>query len=186
MTNKLLVCDMDGVLVDFCRAAYNIHGRRFEGNEPNQFDFFKYDWGISAKDFWHPINEAGSNWWANIPYYKWTYDILSLLKGNSGGFIVATACSHHPHSAHGKVAALQRMFGDNFRDYCITPVKHFLGNENAILIDDNDENHRLFQENGGSSILFPQHWNENRHLVHNRIGYLHKELGKHAEQLQTN
>lgn len=182
----MIVCDMDGVLVDFCRAAYDIHGRKFDGNEPSQFDFFKYDWGISAKEFWHPINEAGPSWWANIPYFTWTYQLLQILNENPGGFIVATACSHHPHSAHGKVMALQRMFGEGFRDYCITPVKHNLGNNKTILIDDNDDNHHSFQANGGHSILFPQYWNENRHLVDDRLEYLQEELSNHARQLQTN
>lgn len=159
----MIVLDMDGVLVDFCQAAYRTHGRTQAANEPAEFDFFE-QWGMTADEFWEPINQRGPEWWRDIPIFPWAADLMEVVKSHVD-FIVATASSHHGHSAAGKVEALQKIFGDKFRDYFITPRKWLLAAPDRILIDDNEENCDRFRMNGGWSILFPQPWNRNRAIA---------------------
>jgi len=163
MTRPLFILDMDGVLVDFCGAAYELHGRARGPNEPGEFNFFR-QWGMTDAEFWAPIDAAGSEWWADLPLLPWAEELVDLLQAR-GSILIATAASAHFQSAAGKVVALQRLFGKRFRDYCITPRKWLLSQPGRILIDDNDDNHFRFLAGGGDSCLLPQPWNRNRHLV---------------------
>lgn len=163
MLEPLIVVDMDGVLVDFCKAAYMIHAKPYDGFEPKHFDFFE-DWGLTADEFWAPIDKAGPGWWAELPVFPWAGELIHHIK-RQGNFVIATACSRHAYSSHGKVVAIQRLFGNSFRDYFITPRKWFLAGPNRVLIDDYEENVDKFVKHGGNAILFPQSWNLNRDIV---------------------
>lgn len=173
----MIIFDLDGVLVNFCGAAYKIHGREHNLDaEPTEFDFFLTDpWNITADEFWAPINDAGPEWWATIPQFSWTDHLISLA-ASYDNLAVATACSHHAHSAMGKVVAMQAMFGSSFRDYFITPRKWYLGREGTVLIDDLESNCKKFEEYGGSAILFPQPYNSNKHHIGDRLGYVRQQL----------
>jgi hypothetical protein len=46
-----------------------------------------------------------------------------------------------------------------FRDYVITPQKHLLANEGALLVDDHPTMINAFRAFGGQAMLFPQAWN---------------------------
>ncbi len=54
-------------------------------------------------------------------------------------------------------------------DYVIGPHKHLLAKSGGILIDDSDTNCQKFRLSGGTPILFPQPWNEMRHLIDKRL-----------------
>ena len=45
-----------------------------------------------------------------------------------------------------------------------------------VLIDDSQDNYDNYTQKGGRAILFPQPWNNNAHLIGDRLGYLQKEL----------
>ena len=173
----MLILDLDGVLVDFPRAAYKAHNRPYEGNEPTKFNFFE-DWGLSAEQFWDPIDVQGYEWWSSLPLYPWAWTLVEQARTSCMGFIVATSPALHPFSTGGKVQAIRGLFGENFRDYAITPRKWALAGPNRVLLDDYEENCEKFEAHGGTSILFPQPWNKNRYLANDehRIKYVLERL----------
>ena len=171
----MIVLDMDGVLVNFCKGAYEAHGRQWDESLPTMFDFFE-EWGMTADEFWAPINELGAEWWAELPLFPWAEELIETCRSFDQDCIVATASSHHGYSAAGKVAALQKLFGPKFRDYFITPKKWLLGAEDRILIDDLDTNCNGFIDHGGEAVLFPQPWNVNADLCDDRLGFVKHEL----------
>ena len=168
-----IVCDMDGVLVDFVESANRIHGR--PGYVPNKFDYFE-DWGLTAEEFWAPIDAQGPEWWKNITFYPWAEDLLDIIARYASDFVVATACSKNAYSSQGKVQAIQAYFGEDFRKYFITPCKHYLAKPGRVLIDDYEKNTQKFLENDGNAILFPRPWNENRDLANDPLPYVVEQL----------
>lgn len=163
----MILLDLDGVVIDFCTAAYAAHGRTCAVNEPAKYDFFE-DWGLSPDEFWQPIDEAGPEWWANLPLYPWAHELVALLCDRSAvegmEFLIATTPSRHANSTAGKVTAIQKFCGEQFRGYAITPRKWLFGAPGRVLIDDNEDNCRKFEERGGRAFLFPQPWNGGGHI----------------------
>lgn len=156
----MIVLDMDGVLVDFCRAAYEIHGKPYDGNEPTTWNFFE-GWGINEDQFWSKIDACKESFWSELREYHWARELIYTID-EVDHFVIATKCSTSPYSSFGKVLSLQRLFGEDFRDYFITPRKELLAGPGRILIDDSDSNCTAFEDAGGAAILFPQPWNKNR------------------------
>ena len=160
----MLVLDMDGVLVNFCKAAYKTHNQPFSNEVPTKFDFFE-DWGMTSKKFWSPIDACGPEWWTNLEKYPWTDTLISLADQLPGGMLIATSCSSNSNSAAGKVRAIQSLFGYNFWDYLLAPRKWHLSQPGYVLLDDYEVNCDKWEERGGKAILFPQPWNRNRWLA---------------------
>lgn len=169
----MLFLDLDGCLVDFCDPAYRVHGRTCAVNEPSKYDFFE-DWGMTADEFWEPIDRLGPDFWINIPRYPWFGELVDLCRCPQ--FTIATTPSRHANSTAGKLMAIQAMFGAHFRDYLITPRKWLLGGPGRVLIDDNEENCEKFVSHGGEAILFPRPWNENREHSADPLAYTKRRL----------
>ncbi len=177
----MIVLDMDGVLVNFCDAAYRVCGRRHEyvGDVPTQRDFWK-DWGLSGNEFWARVAAAGPGFWVNMPKYPWADELIELAR-SCGDVYVATqpppnklawssACS-------GKRQAIASLFGRNLAGFSITDSKHLLGHvPGAVLIDDFEDNCERFRECGGAAVLFPQPWNRARRDVDRRMTLVRSAL----------
>jgi 5'(3')-deoxyribonucleotidase len=170
----MIVLDLDGVVFDFVTPAYAAHGRSPGLNEPNNWDFFE-EWGLTADEFWKPINEQGPGWWRSLNTYPWVPTLLETIN-EADDFIVATASSHNPDSVLGKMQAIQDIFGHKFKGYFVTPQKWLLAKPGYILIDDNDDNCEKFYDHGGEAVLFPQPWNANRDMCDNRIQFVREQL----------
>lgn len=171
-----LLVDMDGVLVDFVTAALRLHGRMdVEENWPAGTWDFPTVLGISDREFWHPIHEAGAEFWASLTSYPWCDELLSLI-ADSGNWSILTSPSHDPYCSAGKIRWLQERFGRGFRNFLVGPPKWLCARPDQLLIDDNDSNVRNFRARGGQAILFPQPWNENHALTIDRIGYVREQL----------
>lgn len=155
---KLIVFDLDGVLVDFVAAANRVHGR--DGYAPTKFNYYE-DWGMTADEFWRPIHELGAAFWQSIDYYPWAFWLVNYASRFADVF-VATTPARDPSSTAGKVESIRRFFGQDFRDYAITPRKWLLGQPGRLLIDDLASNVERFADAGGDAVLFPRSWNRNR------------------------
>ena len=169
---------MDGVLVDFVSAALRLHDRIEVLDEwpEGQWDMPEA-MGISSREFWRPINEAGAGFWASLEPFPWCDELLELVEA-TGRWCILTSPSGDPFSAAGKISWLQNRFGRGFRDFLIGPPKWICARPDQLLIDDNDGNVESFRERGGQAILFPQPWNLNHRLCGDRMGYLGDELSK--------
>lgn len=149
--------DMDGVIVDFVGGASRLFGT----------DLTKHpDWGIekalgiTERQFWKKIDEAGEEFWEDLDEYPWTEELLLVLGEHS--FIISTSPSLHPNSTAGKVRWLKKKFGYGFTNYMIGKHKYLMAKSGLTLIDDKDRNVEQFLYEGGSAVLFPQPWNANR------------------------
>lgn len=168
--------DFDGVVVDFVKGAYLAHNRKHSeeivNNEVKHFDWWIDQWNISNKQFWSKIDNLGSKFWSNLEPYQWFDELINLCEN----FSIATSPSHHSSATSGKIDSIQKLLGNKFRAYHITPEKWDLGAPGRILIDDLEDNCIKFEENGGFSILMPQPWNKNNHLLDDRMEYVKEQL----------
>ena len=173
-----LLVDMDGVLVDFVTAALRLHDRMdVRENWPAGTWDFPTVLGISAREFWRPIHEAGAEFWASLAPYSWCDELLSLIAESQHWSILTSPCSD-PYCSAGKIIWLQQRFGRGFRDFLVGPPKWLCARPDQLLIDDNDSNVEQFRARGGRAILFPQPWNENHALAHDRMGYVREKLAQ--------
>lgn len=152
---KILI-DMDGVLVDFVGGVENVLGKP---KTNAYYDIHKW-YSMSANKFWKTIDTH--EFWANLEWYahaKVFYHKILNLNDNKDVYI-CTSPTLNPECASGKISWMKREFGNNFRNYIITPHKHLLANKTTVLIDDNDSNIEKFHVAGGRTILFPRPWNK--------------------------
>jgi len=174
---KHIFVDMDGVLTDFVGAAFRRIGRSIP-LEQVQWNFNE-QLGLSADDFWELLDgHDASQFWRGIDPYPWYRELLAAL-GDTPWCVLSTP-SQDPGCVKGKVEWLTKHIAPDFRDYILTPRKHFAASPGAVLIDDNDENCAKFVEHGGRAILFPQPWNANRDKTEDRIGFLREAIVSHV------
>lgn len=155
--------DMDGVLFDFMGAALERHGRSdVMENYPKGQWAIEDHLGITPAQFWQVLE--GHDFWAALKPYRWMLDVLEIVTFHFAHdwWIASSPCLDHG-SASGKVESLQRHMpkieGKTFDRYFLGKYKYHLAKPGAVLIDDNEENCRLFEEAGGKAILFPAPWN---------------------------
>lgn len=126
---------MDGVLTDFTKAACTLHG--YDGYVPQKFNFFKFEWGMSSRQFWDKIDKE-PDFWINLEKFPWTDHLLSYLEKN------------------------KRHISPKFKNYLIGHQKFLMSNPNHLLIDDYEEN---CNKHNGPYILFPCSTNKNRDIT---------------------
>lgn len=161
----MIYVDMDGVLADFCTAALKVHESPFDYRTypvPGQYSMEKI-LNISASEFWSKIDEGGEAFWANLPEFPWTEELIDLLNRNyRDNWMILSSPSINPKCMSGKMKWLQRLLGKQFRQFMFTPAKYkrlLAETPGAILIDDSDLNCDQFIKDGGDAIKFPQVWN---------------------------
>jgi len=153
-----LMLDLDGVLTDFCKAAYEFHGIEKE-LEPGNFDIVSQS-GIKPKDFWEPL---GHDFWANLPWMPDGIQILLMCEDIVGeeNICLLTSPTWNTGSASGKLEWIQKNIPNYSRRFLIGPPKHFCCNKHRVLVDDGEHNIAKWD---GPSILIPRIWNKNRDL----------------------
>lgn len=161
--------DMDGVIADFAGEALRCHG------EPRLLDNWpEGEWdiagvlGISNTEFWKPINTL--EFWKYLPAFPWMQSLVEMVDKHA--WHICTAPSLAPECIAGKTAWLKRHFGRHMTNTFFGKDKWLLAGPDRLLIDDNDENCRLFREAGGTAILFPQPWNANHFRCDQRMNYV--------------
>jgi hypothetical protein len=166
--------DLDGVVCDFVRPSYEIHGlaHALDFCPPTVYDYWN-EMGLTEKEFWAPIESAGFDWWAQLPCLPWTYDLLSFLDDVCPGFEFATK-PYNADSAAGKWNWLDRYSPDEKRH--LTSDKSSLSGPGRILIDDSPQQIFKWQENGGTGILFPASYNVNSIYLDDPVSCVRKQL----------
>ena len=109
--------------------------------------------------FWLWFNRQD---WATVPVTDeclWLLEQCERLVGRDN-VIIATSPTNEPECAAGKVDWIQQNLPVwVHRRYAITPVKWFFARPDALLVDDNPDNIRLFKKHGGRTMLVPRPWN---------------------------
>lgn len=174
--------DMDGVLTNFVGAVaklFNFNGEihsewRALLKKNNVADAYSIEGilGITTKDLWSTIDSVGVNFWVQMDYYSWAFELHNMLE-TYGDVIILSSPSMSMYSWSGKVNLIQAIFGYSFRNFILCPsqLKYKLANKDSILIDDSEKNIKKFKEAGGQAILFPQPWN-NGYQAPNKVRYI--------------
>jgi hypothetical protein len=157
---KVLLVDLDGVLVDFVRGSLAFHGKTLpyletRWNFPEQVGFAE----TRAKEFWGPL---GFDFWAGLPWHPQGRALLDGLAGIAGrkNVVFCTTPAETVGSVEGKIEWLRRNVPDMARQFTVTPVKAAASAcSGRILLDDRDENVDEWRAAGGTGITVPQPWN---------------------------
>lgn len=150
-----ILLDMDGVAVNTNKSFLEANG--FHENYPVTKWEIAEECGMSAKEFWGNIAKT-ENLWRDAVEHTWFPELYDSLK-HRGNVTFCTSPTLEAVCAKEKIEWLQDRFGKDFRNFIITPQKHLFAKPGSMLIDDNMDNCRIFEEHGGKAILFPQPWN---------------------------
>ncbi len=173
--------DMDGVIAAWSETVYKMHNWTPPAKHVKLVYDVQHSIGITEDQMWEPIYAAGPQWWAELPVYPWTTELVAKLRKIAPVTILTSPC-WRGHSALGKTQWLKRQFGDAFRDYVITSKKYLLARPNTVLVDDCPEKLVKFAKWGGKPVLFPRQWNhgpvlEDSELVEYTVQQVREALG---------
>lgn len=155
-SNLKVFLDMDGVLTDFTGACEKL-------NE------YMMVWYAADRDrFWKHITEAGAGFWSDMPWMDGGKELHRFLK-NSGLHPTILSALPSPerklamaNARKGKIEWLKKELGTPYANnaiLCFRQEKALQSGISRILIDDNKDNIREWEEAGGTAIL---HKNTNR------------------------
>jgi len=176
-----ILLDIDGVLADFNGGVARLFGLTPEELlsriKPGEWSL-EGPLGVTTKEFWKKIGEAGEDFWDNLEPYPWALDLYEVAL-RFGDVCLLSSPSQDPSSWAGRVRWIQKHFGKKgyFENFLLGNPKGFCASPNSILIDDKNANVRDFVDAHGHAILFPQIWNDNYHLPESdRLGYVTRQL----------
>ena len=170
--------DMDGVLANFVKASYAVHGIDIKEHPADCWGFFEH-WPMSATQFWKGIENAGRDFWASLEPYPWAQDLLWAVSRYN--WAICTTPSLSPLAQAGKMDWLHKHIDRGFRHFHFTATKEDLAKSGTILIDDHNDNVEKFRAAGGAAILFPQTWNDNAHEADDPLAYVTDQLDLYEE-----
>lgn len=149
--------DLDGVLASFNQGALDWYGESDPYEDPANHGNYDVITQIVPK-FWDGITEE---FWEKLPLTPEAHDIVALVTSSFGidNVCALTSPAHTPYCMEGKMKWILKHFPQFRRRYFFGPPKHFAAHEDALLIDDSDENVRSFQRHGGNAVLVPRPWN---------------------------
>jgi 5'(3')-deoxyribonucleotidase len=154
--------DLDGVLLNFVKAAAIACGYKDEPySNPKDMGVWNC-WevfGVTEHKLWQAIDFY--EFWATLEWMPDGREILELVESYFGkpNIAIMTSPCQHPHCSAAKQWYIQEHLPDYRRRYLITSAKDFMADSGHVLIDDYDENVRLYRERGGPAILVPRPWN---------------------------
>lgn len=177
--NPLILLDMDEVLVDFVGGALQVHGwthERLEAVWPMGTWSIVEPMGLTRKEFWAPIQEAGESFWVDLKPLPWISAVLDWADIQSGfrnWFIVT--CPGCDAAWAGKACWLKNYFGASFDRFVPTLRKDVLAHGGSLLVDDKVSDVVEFARAGGSGIVFPSRRNQLYHLACDPVSYLERK-----------
>lgn len=145
-----LFLDMDGVLTDFTAACEKLG------------DNMMFWYSSDRELFWKKITSAGIEFWSEMSWMPGGQELHGFLK--CSGFC-PTILSALPgperkkaltNAREGKIKWLRKELGPSYAEtaiLCYRPEKALQSGVSRVLIDDNSENIREWEEAGGIGIL---------------------------------
>ncbi len=145
-----LFLDMDGVLTDFTAACEKIEG--------NMMFWYSTDREL----FWKKITSAGIEFWSEMSWMPGGQELHGFLRSSG---LCPTILSALPgperkkaliNAREGKIKWIRKELGPSYAEaaiLCYRPEKALQSGFARVLIDDNSENIREWEEAGGIGIL---------------------------------
>jgi hypothetical protein len=145
-----LYLDMDGVLTDFSSACERLG--------EHMMLWFNKD----KERFWKRVTSEGPEFWSEMPWMAGGKELYGFLE-NSGFCPTILSALPGPergralaYAREGKVQWLSKELGARYAKnaiLCLRPEKALQSGISRVLIDDNSENIREWEEAGGIGIL---------------------------------
>ena len=151
---NLIALDVDGLLTPFKPTACAKLGIPCEaGNMPS--DDLVYELAGGKKTFWQQFGTH--DWFANLPIYDWSLDLVNMVDKSGIDWIFLTKCSLNHGAASGKCSWMDKFFKRyNHHLWMNKGSKSYMAGPNRWLIDDKRINGDEWVAKNG---LF-YHWEE--------------------------
>lgn len=175
MMGKQLFLDVDGVLADWLKATFELRGVRYPDYTNGEWPYKRgpEGWYFYREEGWTSTQlfagQASREFWKN---FKWTpdgKDILAICeKFFDGNICLLTAPYEGDGVVDGRKDWIKREMPGYMDRTLVGKCKEAIpvGNPNAILVDDWEENILSWRRAGGTGILLPRPYNSNEHLTH--------------------
>lgn len=170
--SKVILLDLDGVLVDFVEGVCRLFGQdvaallaRWPAGDCYSF-WHLLDGNLTSRDVWAEINRAGDDFWNGLQLYPHASALLAHCERHADAVYFCSAGNPR------RITWLERWLGKRVTNYFFCHDKHLLAAPGRLLIDDHDETVEKFRAAGGDAILYPQLWNRR-----------HAEAGDRAAKL---
>lgn len=164
--------DLDGVLADFVRGSFRLHGRSVPLREvvwgfPALIGFT----GADDPKFWEPM---GRDFWAGLDRLEDGFAFLRLVETivPAERIGLLTSPCDTAGCLDGKRDWVAKHLPDYRRRLFVGAAKELFAGPGKILIDDNDANASRFHDAGGQSVLIPRPWNARSHLCNDEGRFL--------------
>lgn len=154
--------DMDGVLVDWVRGGFALHGKSLpmadvRWHVPVQMGF------ASELDpaFWGPMENP--DFWANLQPLADGMELYRRIVGRYGNESLNILSSARCRgSADGKIDWLRKHMPAHVDCAVFAHKKERVAATHTLLIDDYSKNTERFLAAGGKAVLIPRPWNDRR------------------------
>lgn len=153
MKYDLICIDLDGVIADMTSAAAQVHGIKLPYGK---LDYgYLYSKFTRKSDFWKKCHHH--DFWANIPLYPWSKDLVSIVEKSKIPFVFLTKAPMGTGAWSGKAEWIQKNFGKHQNKlWVVRGDKALMSRQGYLLIDDKPENIKSWTEAGGDGIIWPE------------------------------
>lgn len=172
---RRICLDMDGVLCDFYRGIARLLNQeaRYEAylagpavKEASDYEVF----GINKEAALRLVDDAGEDFWANLEPYPWFKNLHATAETVGEGCSILSSCGRFSHAHAGKLRWLKRHgLITKDTDVILSHRKYLHAGRYDVLIDDNPEYLRKWEEAGGYPLLVNRHWNGNEGLSETEV-----------------
>jgi 5'(3')-deoxyribonucleotidase len=175
-----ILCDLDGVLVDFMQGCLDVHGIKVSPEKLFENHLGKWDINkiLEMPDaaFWKPMNEE---FWAKLEWTVEGKEILRVLEdrfGQKNISIWTSPCDNYG-CYDGKKRWVERHMPRHYKKTMIVANgKHRGARCDTILVDDADHNIDPFVAKGGHGCMVPRLWNRMHHRRHRVLDEIQENL----------
>lgn len=175
--------DQDGPIANFVKGAFDLFDQKVPDLWPENEWNIENILGVSKKELWKKIDNAGHHFWANLEPTQYFNDLIKLVSNIDPEFHIITSPARNPDSVKGKMIWMQRNLSWSFRRFIFisSESKHHFASPDRILIDDKLSNIEQWTKAGGISILFPCPWNSTEiPKDSDMVEYISSQISKHV------
>lgn len=179
-----ILFDLDGLLTNFNKGVCEIHNVEDPYRKKENWGNYHIDKliGIDAFEFWKPLEY---DFWVNLEPMTDGLELLDFAENQVGAenICILSSPTFNKGCIPGKIDWIIQHLPKYQRRFLIGPRKEFCAHENALLIDDSDNNISSFKANNGKAILMPRKWNS-KFDVEDAVGYVKNHMSFSNSQFQ--
>lgn len=170
---KRCFVDVDGVVADLHTPLCEAFSFDHEKWPLGEFDLSKV-FGVHPNAVWTGHLRSAA-FWSKLPPLPWAGELERLFTNAFGASNVCflTQPINAPGCYEGKALWLEANFPQH--PFLMGTDKSICASDDALLIDDSEENVRSFEVRGGQTILVPRPWNS-LHSIVDVLGYVNRQL----------